>query len=652
MSWSGRVVLVATVLLCGPRALQAESQDLSALTIEDLLEVEVSVATLESSTLVRSPSTVTVISREMIRAYGFRTVTEALDVIAGYSTVRTYSTRSTATMRGLLNFHYANKVLILVDGIPAWSAVTGHANLERIGIDAVERIELLKGPASVLYGTNAYAGAINIVLREADANSTSAHGAIGTQGAYAAGAEARVVRGALRARAAAEVYDDGVAAPMRFIDEDGVVGSVQDFARGGNAVASLRYRHHELVLNTFEHQYMRFGTTPTFDDGAGHDQLHRGLLVGYRAHVALGGRGDLLGSVVWDDNTRNFDRSADGQTRTNDHGWRLATSLGSRIDVRDDLYVEVGTAYDFRKSVEYRNYLVRDDVTLSDNNMRDRDMWEASLFGQAGYAGSRVSAILGTRVTRNQLFGLNLASRSTVSYALGEHHAVKLVAGQSFRAPSLFELYFTTDSGTVRGNPDLEPETSTSYELVYLGATGGLVAHATAYYARYQGIIYRTLIDGINEYRNGQTTSALGLELELRYHAAARTDAFVTAHYLRDLSPRVTAGEGYAILQFAPALTGDAGASHRVGPFTLSGIAHFRGATSGPVARIGFAWTVDAGAAYHFDLSGAEAELRLDARNLGDQRVDIPEYVRRDTVNAIPLDGFGRQLFLALRWER
>jgi len=650
MRWFARgLVSIALVIAATPARAVAQDDDLSTMSLDELLEVEVDVGSMASETIFRSPSSVTVISRDMIEAYGFRTVAEALDTIAGFDAVRTYSTRNIPTIRGLLNFHYANKVLLLIDGVPTWSAVTGHTSLERVSIDAVERIEILRGPASVLYGSNAYAGAINIVLRRDALDGGVVHAWAGAEGEYAGGGTLFAARRGVGLFLSIEAYDEGEGEPYRFIDEDGVGGKVYDFERGGDGVVSVRYGGHRLLVNRYVYQYMRFGTTATFADGAGHDQIQRGTLADYDYHRRWRDTVDVVGSVAWDDNERNFDRSADGELRTNERGWRLTGTLGTRVDVRDDLYLEAGAAAEQRKSEEYRNYRVSDGATVSENNMTDRSVWEASLFGQVGYAGERLSALAGTRLTDNERFGLDLSSRSTISYALADTHALKLVVGQAFRAPSLFELYFTSDTGTVLGNLDLDPEQSTSVELTDVLGVGPVLAQTTVYYARYRDIIYRELVDEVNVYRNSPTIDAVGVELQLEYRASLGR-AFASAAYVADLGPQDLEG-AYDILHFAPPLIGDAGVATAVGPADVDAVVHYRSATDGPDSRVGFAWTVDAGVAHRFQLAGHPAELRLDLRNLTDEIVYFPEYVRRGPVNAIPRDGFGRQILLGLRWS-
>src|SRR6185436_5240915 len=107
--------------------------------------------------------------------------------------------------------------------------------------------------------------------------------------------------------------------------------------------------------------------------------------------------------------------------------------------------------------------------------------------------------------------------------------SIKLVLGRAFRAPSLFELYFRTDEETVQGNPDLDPETADTAELTYLASIGPFVGQATAYYAVYDHIVFRDLVDDINVYANGPALHAAGAELEVAYRIVDSTDAFIAA---------------------------------------------------------------------------------------------------------------------------
>ena len=165
------------------------SQRIIAQEEEDFFwDIDVQVASTQSENIFNAPSSVSVIDKEMIEQYNFSSVAEAIQTISGMSVTRTYLKRQLPTSRGILQDHYANKVLVLINGIPIWNAVTGEGNIERININDVERIEVLKGPASVLYGTNAYSGAVNIVMKNTGDNHSEGHMDIGTNGSFGAGA--------------------------------------------------------------------------------------------------------------------------------------------------------------------------------------------------------------------------------------------------------------------------------------------------------------------------------------------------------------------------------------------------------------------------------------------------------------------------------
>src|SRR5262249_36657671 len=154
-----------------------------ALSLEELMAVPTTVSSTEQRSVFHTPSSVSVMDRDTIKRYGFRTVAEAVDTMAGFATVRTSSRIDVPTSRWVLEPPYANKVLLMINGVPTWQPVTGDTTLARVDIDQVDRIEVLRGPSSVLYGTNAYAGAINVVLRcqtGASATSGAVYGGIGT----------------------------------------------------------------------------------------------------------------------------------------------------------------------------------------------------------------------------------------------------------------------------------------------------------------------------------------------------------------------------------------------------------------------------------------------------------------------------------------
>lgn len=137
-----------------------EEPDESALFA--LGEKLVSVASRYEQTLAKAPGIITVVTSDDIRDRGFRTVSEVLRSLPGVYVWDSLEGRDLAAVRGVVSADN-NKVLLLVDGMPLYDGVYNHAFLdEYLPIHNISQIEVVKGPGSVTYGTNAFAGIVSI----------------------------------------------------------------------------------------------------------------------------------------------------------------------------------------------------------------------------------------------------------------------------------------------------------------------------------------------------------------------------------------------------------------------------------------------------------------------------------------------------------
>lgn len=140
------------------------------------------------------PARVEVITKEDIQRLTTSTskVDDILKYISGVTVVRgngIFSLGASATLRGLSN--EGARTLVLIDGVPINKSDTGEVNFNRINISDIERIEVFKGPASSLYGSNAMGGVINIITTKPDKPlNVSANGFYGTYNTYGGGLEA------------------------------------------------------------------------------------------------------------------------------------------------------------------------------------------------------------------------------------------------------------------------------------------------------------------------------------------------------------------------------------------------------------------------------------------------------------------------------
>jgi outer membrane receptor protein involved in Fe transport len=594
-----------------------------------------------------------VIDREAIERYHFTSVARAIETLAGIDVVRTYFKQNVVTARGILEEHYANKILMMIDGVPAWNAITGEPIIDRIRIEDVERIEVTKGPASVEYGTNAYAAAINIVLRKEAAGSYAMHLRAGTESTTDAGGHVTIGNEALQVFVAAN--DRGDEGQTRsFIDEKGRRDAYREYQRGQDVTLTVRSQRHTLLLNAVWEAESFLGNTPDLAAGLGSDHRSRGLLAAYDYTLPVGAS-SIRYRASYDDSSRNFARTGDGLVRSNVDGWRLTNILSGRWTVDPSLTLDGGIESELRKSVQYTNYDVRSGRTLEDNDMRGRSSNDWSLFGRANeqFGPWRVSA--GARYVNSSIVRSNLSADGRADYTLDPRNSVALLAGQSYREPSLFELYFHTSSNTVYGNTALLPETSTAYQFVYTHRDGPVEMQATLYHASYDHKIFRTRrlpddpVDRSLVYVNGDRFSANGLELEGHWTTAQGASFFATYAFVKGTRGDALPGTEHYNFRYVPQHALSAGAAHAAGPWSLAAVGTWRSGTHGPLSGIDARSSVDLDLGYTQELGRVRMRHALVVSNAFDSEGEIPEYVRRN-LNSVPA-GIGRRIGYMLRLQ-
>ncbi len=166
-----------------------EEQELSELFAME--EALVTVASRYAQTTREAPAIVTVITADQIRKRGYRTLAELLRGQPGVTVSRSKEGRTLAWFRGSLG-QDNNKFLLLVDGVPWYDGIYQHAWIDAyLPLENVKQVEIIKGPGSTIYGTNAYAGVVSVVTwRAEDLAGGFAHveaGSMNTLGATVAG---------------------------------------------------------------------------------------------------------------------------------------------------------------------------------------------------------------------------------------------------------------------------------------------------------------------------------------------------------------------------------------------------------------------------------------------------------------------------------
>ncbi|MDF2177545.1 TonB-dependent receptor [Aliiglaciecola sp. CAU 1673] len=179
------------VLYCSPLwAQRADPDELFSLSFDDLFDVKVKTASNIEERIADAPATVIVIDKTDVALRGYENLSEVLDDLPGMEMVRPYGdTYFVNYMRGY-RYTIGTPYLVMIDGVVFnslyFSITTAMAALPLSNID---RIEVVYGPASSVYGANAFMGVINIITKHPSSDSIDrvvAHNRIGTDGSFIA----------------------------------------------------------------------------------------------------------------------------------------------------------------------------------------------------------------------------------------------------------------------------------------------------------------------------------------------------------------------------------------------------------------------------------------------------------------------------------
>ncbi|MBT8207633.1 MAG: TonB-dependent receptor, partial [Acidimicrobiia bacterium] len=193
MSWKhfrsrlAAVLVVALVLLVGippdaaARAGDA-AEDLTELSLEQLLEVEITTVSKRPESAFRAAAAVFVLTAEDIRRSGARSLPDLLRLVPGVHVARTNSSTWAISARGF-NGSAANKLQVLIDDRSVYTPLTSGVfwDVQGVSIEEIDRIEVVRGPGATLWGANAVNGVINVITKRAEEPGGYLSASVGTE---------------------------------------------------------------------------------------------------------------------------------------------------------------------------------------------------------------------------------------------------------------------------------------------------------------------------------------------------------------------------------------------------------------------------------------------------------------------------------------
>lgn len=390
-----------------------------------------------------APAAITVMTGAQLRARGIMRLTDALREVPGASIVQSgsFGAQTGLFLRG----GESDYTKVLVDGVPLNDA-GGSIDLAHLSVTDIDRIEIVRGPASVLWGSDAVTGVIQIFTNRSAQSRIRMSARGGTYATRDALGDVAIVRGTTRYAVAAATHGT-----------DGVL-DFNNAYRNRQASASVRFEPeprravHAMVRHTDAtyHYPTDFLGTPV---DSNQYRREKRLVAGLEGSVPLSARATarlMLGA-------NELDGISDNQVdRPGDFAYHDETEASRRvIDGRIDLTLPfdatLTTGIDWTRQHE----------TNTSN-------FEASRINRGYYAqllagtGAPWLVTLGARADDNEKFGGFATWRASGSWWLPSRTRLRATVGTGFKEPAFAEVFNTSFT---RGNAGLEPERSRSVEL-------------------------------------------------------------------------------------------------------------------------------------------------------------------------------------------
>jgi iron complex outermembrane receptor protein len=513
-------------------------QDITDLSLEDLMKIEVDSVYSASKYIQKvteAPASVTIVTSDEIQKYGHRTLADILRSVRGFyiTNDRNYSYIG---VRGFARpGDYNTRVLLLVDGHRINDNVYDLALIGTelpINVDLIDRVEIIRGPSSSLYGTSAFFGVVNVITKRGqDVKGVEVSGEAGSFGTYKGRLSyGNKFKNGVELLLSGSYYDSR--GPRRLyikeFDDPATNNGIAERAdddQSQNFFANVSFRDFTLrgTYGSREKGIPTGAYDTVFNDSRTRTTDQRGYLDLQYEHTFENKLG-ISARVYYDkyhyDGTYVSDYSDNGTPlltlnidASRGKWWGGEVQLTKTLLRRHK--VTVGTEYRDNLQQDQMNYDLQADFKYVDDRRKSKNV---AFYLQDEFAiHEKVTLSAGVRYDHHTTFGGIAKPRLGLIYHPAGKTTLKLLYGEAFRAPNNYELYYGGNYG-LTSNQNLKPENIKTSEMVleqYLGDHVRL--SASGYIYRISGLITQQS-DSANDFitfKNTEKIVSKGLELEM-----------------------------------------------------------------------------------------------------------------------------------------
>ena len=516
-------------------AVPQEKGEFDDLSLSQLLEVSV-VASKRAESIADAPSSITVFTAEKIAALGLKNLNDVLQLVPGFDVRRSRQQLQLITVRGITS-DLNERLLIMIDGVRLGSVNDGGTGkvVRAINLTDVQRIEIIRGPGSALYGTNAFAAVVSIITKKgSDTGGVHVTGEAGSYSSRSTDVTAGQKFGDFNLNGHFGYMED--TGETYFIGKDaaGTSGLTQDPYK--EFVGNVKVGYKDLLQLSVSGAHQRASQFITVGDVMGvgsyeqstwlistldyHQTLTKALKLNAQANFAYMDWGPITG-LLWAPGMKAaFPDGMYAHPHSRDYREGLDAYV-SYEPIKDlNLIAGVAAEYIITSDEDHAGNGPNIDWSKAGTLFYDNpDRYVLAAYAQGDYRivkGLKLTA--GVRYDNYNDFGGTTNPRVALVYNYRDKAWVKGLFATAFRAPSYREMH-SVNNTVINGDPNNKAEHIMTGEVVFGAAPiRQLTVTVDLFMSSLTDMIYKspTATPGLFLYQNRADLTAMGVEAEAK----------------------------------------------------------------------------------------------------------------------------------------
>jgi len=503
------------------------------------------------------PTNLATVTKKDIENKSARTLDEVLNYTSDINLgkVGTLGAKSSIILRGALD----NQVLVLVDGRPVNDITLGGYNFSELNVQNIDRVEIIRGAASSIYGANALAGVINVITKEKSIEKVTGdiNISFGELGEKICGLTIAKKTGNFETSVSGtKILSDGYRENSAYDNND--INVYLGFNSGTSGMFKLKtgINSYELGVpgrnNTSVEQWDNNIEKLAYDSNAKQTSNKTDISLSHEINVS----GDIkLYSSIY--NNSNTGRYTSPISFNDDSTDKTTTGLNIKSMFPFGLTAGIELREDKAKRINELSGMV---------SYNEKVQW-ASLYLQGEYLLlNNLNSIIGVRYDNHSYFGGQINPQLTVVWNPEQNWKFSSNIGKSYRAPSFEDLFSPYSSwpqwgifpgGDTQGNTDIKPETSLSYDVgVERKITGNIITQVTLFQQDVDGLIEWSVVNDdpvFEQWRPSNVSEAHNKGCELQFnHTVNNIFSYNVNYTYLESKGKKNTEQGYKTLMYRP----------------------------------------------------------------------------------------------------